>query len=58
MLKSLDDRFASLARVAKDLNAVSDRLSDYFRNVEERLKALGLGVEIQLDAPLFHHRQP
>lgn len=52
MTKSLDDRFAALARVAKDLNSISDQVSDRFRHVEERLRSLGLGVEVELDAPL------
>lgn len=53
MLKSLDDRFSSLARVAKELNTVSDQVSDSIRAVEDRLRALGLGVAVQLDSPML-----
>ena len=52
MVDSLEDRFASLARVAKDLNAVSDEVTDRLRGVEERLRALGLGVEAELPTPM------
>ena len=48
MSDSLDDRFNSLARVAKELNTISDEVTDRLRAVEERLKAVGLGVEAEL----------
>src|SRR5690554_1551789 len=48
MSDSLDDRFNSLARVAKELNTISDQVTDRLRAVEERLKAVGLGVEAEL----------
>jgi len=48
MPNELGDRFAALARVAKDLNSISDRVSERLREVEERLRTLGLGVEVEL----------
>lgn len=51
MSRSLDDHFASLARVAKDLNSISDQVTDRLRAIEERLRTLGLGVEVELRSP-------
>lgn len=51
-MKSLDERFESLAHVARDLNAASDEISSQLRHVEERLKLLGLGVQVELEYPL------
>jgi hypothetical protein len=53
MLDEVEGRFSALTKAAADLNAASDALTAWLREVEDRLAALRLGVGVILDKPLF-----